>query len=42
MGVIMAAAETMRNAARERSVAAEQLAADDPRLDVDREGRRPR
>ncbi len=42
MGVIMAAAETMRNAARERAVAAERLADDDPRLDADREGRRPR
>jgi osmoprotectant transport system ATP-binding protein len=34
MGVIMAAAETMRLAALERSVAAEPLTADDPRLEV--------
>ena len=40
MGVIMAAAETMRMAALERSIAAEPLQADDPRLDADRERRR--
>jgi len=45
MGVIMAAAETMRNAARERSLAAERLTADDPRLGLDGgrdDGRRAR
>ncbi len=36
MGVIMAAAETMRSAALERSVAAAPLTSDDPRLDADR------
>ena len=35
MGVIMAAAETMRSAARERSAAADSLSDDDPRRDVD-------
>ena len=41
MGVIMAAAETMRSAALERSISPQPLAADDPRLDAD-ESRRPR
>jgi osmoprotectant transport system ATP-binding protein len=40
MGVIMAAAETMRMAALERSVAVEPLDADDPRLEADPRSRR--
>jgi osmoprotectant transport system ATP-binding protein len=42
MGVIMAAAETMRSAALDRSLAAQPLDGDDPRLDADRGSERLR